>query len=126
MSILSTVSITKRLRVVPPEGEESALSVRFPPGSSDSPPYPLSQATRRNGAQHATARESVERWGWDVELIERMGTTVVEVVGLSRTVCYVEDVDVAMIRAGLDDEALDRAAAWLLAEITRPATSSAP
>lgn len=61
------------------------------------------------------------RVGGDMEfdLVRRLGVPVVEVPGMKRKVCFVEDVEVGMIREGLDHEDRIEAAWWLFAEATR-------
>lgn len=60
-------------------------------------------------------------------LCRRFGTTVVEVPCLRRRAVYVGDVDVALIRSGLDRSASSKAARWVMAEaLRRRAAQSTP
>jgi hypothetical protein len=61
----------------------------------------------------------------EFEMVRRMGLTVVEVPGLRSRVCYVEDQDVALVRAGMDQASREVCAEWLLTEIASPASATA-
>jgi len=50
----------------------------------------------------------------EVTFLEALGMTVVEVPGLSVEVCYVEDVNVGLVRAGLTPQARRQVYDWLL------------
>ena len=49
-------------------------------------------------------------------LAEALGTRIVEVPDLARTLIYVPNHDIALVRAGLDFDSATQAADWLLME----------
>ena len=62
----------------------------------------------------------------EFDLVQRFGTRIVEMPGLERTLIYVPNHDIAIIRAGLDPGSARQAANWLLVEALRQRTSPAP
>lgn len=58
--------------------------------------------------------------------VRAFGTTVVHVPGLARDAVYVEDVDVALVRAELGEISRRRVAAWLWARALDRRTALKP
>ena len=60
----------------------------------------------------------------EFDLVKRLGVKIVEVDDLDVDVAYVPRHGVALLKAGLSDYELAKAADWILEEATRPPASS--